>query len=173
MAMEIRRVVTGREASGKSVFTSTGPVEVITAGGLSFLNLWGTTDDGATVGNDPTESPVAFPYFPDSSGHGTRFIVVHIPPENASGDSGDSDLENAQPGLAHVFEPDNPGMHTSDTVDYGICLTGEVVLELDDGAEQRITPGTAVVQRGTRHRWTNRGTEVATLAFVVVAAQRD
>ncbi|HZZ46398.1 MAG TPA: cupin domain-containing protein [Pseudonocardia sp.] len=155
------------------MFTSTEPVEGTAAGGLSILNLWGTGDDGATVDNDPTESPVPFPYFPDSSGHGTRFIVVHMPPEGAGDDSGDTDLENAQPGISHVFEPDNPGMHTSDTVDYGICLTGEVVLELDDGAEQRITPGTAVVQRGTRHRWVNRGTEVATLAFVVVAAQRD
>jgi hypothetical protein len=173
MVMEIRRVVTGREPTGKSVFTSAESVEANTSSGVGINNLWGTGDDGAVVTSDPIEDPVTAPYFPDSSGHGTRFIVVHIPPDNAAADSADSDPEAAQPGLSDVFEADEPGMHTTDTIDYGICLSGEVVLELDDGAEQLITPGTAVVQRGTRHAWRNRGTEVATLAFVIVAARRD
>ena len=39
------------------------------------------------------------------------------------------------PELASKFEMDNPGMHTTDTVDYGIVLEGEVWLELDDGKQ--------------------------------------
>jgi quercetin dioxygenase-like cupin family protein len=77
------------------------------------------------------------------------------------------------PGLAEMFEADNPGMHTTDTVDYGICVRGEVWLELDDGAEERITPGTVVVQRGTRHAWHNRTNEVATVVYVLIGARRD
>ena len=29
----------------------------------------------------------------------------------------------------------NPGMHTTDTVDFDVVVSGEVYLELDDGAE--------------------------------------
>ncbi|MBC7297601.1 MAG: cupin domain-containing protein, partial [Demequina sp.] len=70
------------------------------------------------------------------------------------------------------FEADNPGMHITDSIDYGVCLSGEIYLELDDGAEQRITPGTVVVQRGTRHAWRNRGTEVCTMVYVLCGAKR-
>lgn len=63
-------------------------------------------------------------------------------------------------------------MHTTDSVDYGICLSGEIYLELDDGAVEYITPGTVVVQRGTRHAWRNRGDEDCTMVFVLVGAQR-
>lgn len=63
-------------------------------------------------------------------------------------------------------------MHTTDTVDYGICVQRELWLELDDGAEERVTPGTVVVQRGTRHAWRNRGDELATMIYVSIGAQR-
>ena len=46
------------------------------------------------------------------------------------------------------MEPDNPGMHTTDTIDFEVVLSGEVVLELDDGAETVLRPGDTVVQNG-------------------------
>ena len=58
-----------------------------------------------------------------------------------------------QPGLIGAYEPDNPGFHTTDSVDYGVCLSGEIHLELDDGEMREITPGTIVVQLGGRHAW--------------------
>ncbi|MCF7550770.1 cupin domain-containing protein [Pseudonocardia sp. WMMC193] len=182
MAIEIRRVVTGRDAKNKSVFTSSGPAEVVDLGGLGVMNLWGTGDGGAQVDSDPAERPEFFPFFPPSSGHGTRLVAVHFAPEAAGGGDEPSpgeaaaaaeEMERLQPGLASAFEPDAPGMHTTDTVDYGICVRGEVWLELDDGAEERITPGTVVVQRGTRHAWRNRSSEPATVVYVLVGARRD
>ncbi|MGQ0481550.1 MAG: cupin domain-containing protein [Pseudonocardia sp.] len=182
MAMEIRRVVTGRDAKDTSIFTSVGPVQVQEVPGMGFVNLWGTGDEGARVGSDPAENPQYTPFFPDSSGHGTRLIAVHFAPESAGGHAEPSpeeaeaavaQMERVAPGLAQVFEPDNPGMHTTDTIDYGICVRGEVWLELDDGAEERITPGTVVVQRGTRHAWHNRSNDVATVVYVLVGARRD
>ena len=148
---------------------------------MGFVNLWGTGDEGARVGSDPAESPQYTPFFPDSSGHGTRLIAVHFAPESAGGHAeptqdeaaAAAEMERVAPGLAQVFEPDNPGMHTTDTIDYGICVRGEVWLELDDGAEERITPGTVVVQRGTRHAWHNRSNEVATVVYVLIGARRD
>jgi quercetin dioxygenase-like cupin family protein len=73
-----------------------------------------------------------------------------------------------------AFEPDHPGIHTSDSIDYGVCLEGEMWLQLD-GDERTavvITPGTCVVQRGTRHSWTNRGDKPATMLFVLIGADR-
>lgn len=182
MAMEIRRVVTGRDAKETSIFTSAGPVQAQEVPGMGFVNLWGTGDEGARVGSDPAENPRYTPFFPDSSGHGTRLIAVHFAPESAGGHAeptqqeaaaAAAEMDRVAPGLAEMFEADNPGMHTTDTVDYGICVRGEVWLELDDGAEERITPGTVVVQRGTRHAWHNRTNEVATVVYVLIGARRD
>ena len=39
------------------------------------------------------------------------------------------------------MEPDRPGMHTTDTVDFDIVLRGEVWLELDGGQEVHLRPG--------------------------------
>lgn len=49
-------------------------------------------------------------------------------------------------------------------------LSGEVVLELDNGVERTLCTGEVDIQNGTRHRWHNRGTEPATMAVVMVGA---
>ena len=42
------------------------------------------------------------------------------------------------PGLAEKFEMESPGMHTTDSVDYGVLIEGEIHLELDDGATKKL-----------------------------------
>ena len=76
------------------------------------------------------------------------------------------------PGLAERFEPEHPGMHTTDTVDYGIVLSGSVMLELDDGRTEVLSAGDVVIQNGTRHAWRNPGDAPATVAFVLIGATR-
>jgi mannose-6-phosphate isomerase-like protein (cupin superfamily) len=78
----------------------------------------------------------------------------------------------ASPGITELFEPDNPGMHATDTVDYTVVMSGEVWLELDDGQLSHLRAGDTVVQTGTRHAWRNLGTEPVTLAVVQVGARR-
>ena len=63
-------------------------------------------------------------------------------------------------------------MHTTDTVDYGVLLDGELHLELDNRATRRLTPHDVVVQNGTRHAWRNRSDKPATMLFVLVGASR-
>lgn len=60
------------------------------------------------------------------------------------------------PEIASKFEPDNPGTHVTDTVDYAIVLGGEVWLELDDGAQHHLEAHDVVIQNGTRHAWRNK-----------------
>ena len=76
------------------------------------------------------------------------------------------------PGLAEKFEMDSPGMHTTDSVDYGVLIEGEMHLELDDGASKKLAPRDVVVQNGTRHAWRNKSDKPATMLFVLVGAQR-
>jgi len=76
------------------------------------------------------------------------------------------------PGLAERFEMENPGMHTTDSIDYDVVLEGEIVLELDDGKEVTLRPHDVVVQNGTRHAWRNRSDKPAKMLFVLVGASR-
>jgi quercetin dioxygenase-like cupin family protein len=71
--------------------------------------------------------------------------------------------------VGDAFDADEPGMHTTRTIDYGIVLSGEIDLELDEGVAH-LRPGDVVVQRGTRHAWRNRGTEPCTVAFVLISS---
>ncbi len=77
------------------------------------------------------------------------------------------------PDLAAKFEMDNPGMHTTNTVDYGIVLEGEIRLELDDGKQVHLKPHDIVIQNGTRHAWRNKGDKPVKIAFIMVGARRS
>jgi steroid delta-isomerase-like uncharacterized protein len=64
-------------------------------------------------------------------------------------------------------------MHTTDTVDCGIILSGELCMELDDGVEVLLKPGDVVVNCGTRHAWRNRSALNCIAAFVCIGAGRE
>lgn len=124
---------------------------------------------------DGLGDPGAPRYFPPTGGSVLR--VVRFPPDGDARRDPDLDLgaalteaQHKLPDLMAKLEPDDPGMHTTDSVDYGIVLSGEIHLELDDGARTACAPGTVVVQRGTRHAWRNVGTEPAYVAFIVLGA---
>lgn len=158
MSIEFRRVVTGNE-DGKSEFTderALTPGSFASRPGSEFFEVWGTADAGDPGQTDRAEP---LPFFPAPGG--TRFVIFRFPPE-AAGTQAVTDV-----GFSHVFE-EGSRMHRTDTIDYGICLDGEIWLELDDGAEVHVTPGTCVVQRGTRHAWHNRSDRHCTMAFFVL-----
>ncbi|HEV2377235.1 MAG TPA: cupin domain-containing protein [Streptosporangiaceae bacterium] len=177
--MEPRLIVTGFGPDGTSTVlhdAAAAPVTVRALPGQDLYLLWGTADGGATVGTQPQE-PVQLPFFPGPGG--TRLLMVRFPPRSATavaaGDPGDIAAEAAAelPGLMDTFESDDSGMHATDTLDYGICLEGELWLELDGGKEVRLTPGTCVVQQGTRHAWHNYGDAPALMCFVDIGARRE
>lgn len=176
MTFDVNRIVTDRTADDTSVFADEQPAPADTVLGLEIHNIWGTGDDGVPfVGAGNNTNTTSFPFFPGPGG--TRFVVARFPSESAEPPDGDpeaaaADAERRQPGLVGAFEPDVPGMHTTDSIDYGVCVDGELFLELDDGAEMHVTPGTCVVQRGTRHAWRNRGDRPCTMVFILVGAER-
>lgn len=172
MPFDFQRIVTDRTSDDESVFADEGPVPTETVLGIHFLNLWGTEDGIPRVGAGDNDKSTFDPFFPGPGG--SRFMICEFPPDPPTGNSDAlAEAEKEQPGgIGGVFEGENPGMHTTDSVDYGIMLEGELVLELGNGEERRITPGTCVVQRGTRHAWRNRSGRPATMAYIYLAAER-
>ncbi|SMR62177.1 unnamed protein product [Zymoseptoria tritici ST99CH_1E4] len=69
------------------------------------------------------------------------------------------DIVLPQPGSNLVVVDLEPGassqMHQTVSIDYSICVIGEIDHELDGGEVVRLYPGDHVIQRGTMHRWTN------------------
>ena len=101
-----------------------------------------------------------------------------IPPDTATSidpvgiASALEEIQQKLPGLMDVLEPDHPGMHTTDTVDFDVIISGEVYLELDDGAEVLLKTGDCVIQNGTRHAWHNRSSEKCVISVAIVGAER-
>ena len=61
-------------------------------------------------------------------------------------------------------------MHRTHSVDYGIVLSGEIDMLVDED-EVHLTAGDVVIQRGTNHAWANRGNEPCRIAFVLIDAK--
>jgi len=175
--VRVRRVVTGHDDSGRSVFASDEQVDPTTVplfAGWEFLELWG--GDATPAFPDGGEQPPHRDYFPSVDGFRFSFSVIPpegtAPPDDLDLVAAEEEARKALPGMLDVLEPDDPGMHTTDTIDFEVILRGEVILELDDGAERLLKAGDTVVQNGTRHRWRNPGSEPCVMAVFMVGAQR-
>ena len=177
--MQVRRVATGHDASGRAVVVSDEMVEPVTVDlvpGWEFHRLWGSNVPSSFP--DAGERPAAALYFPPAEGF--RFNFFTIPPSGATGVPEDLDVDGAiaefrerLPGLAEHLETEHPGMHTTATVDVGVVLSGEATLELDDGAKVVLRAGDSYVQNGTRHRWSNKGSVPAVVAVTLIGAHHD
>jgi quercetin dioxygenase-like cupin family protein len=141
-----RRIVTGHDDDGRSIVLSDGPTPTTLAlpTGVVFHEIWSTAGAPAPIAAAAADEPTARPLQVAPDPLGTIVHVIDMPP----GSSAD--------------------MHRTRTIDYGIVLEGEVVLELDDGSETRFTSGDILVQRGTAHAWYNRSDSTARMLFVLV-----
>ena len=125
-----RRVVTGHDAEGRSVFVADEAMQPVTLSvlpGAEFHQMW-ARDAPATLPSDAA-APDAWRYFPPSDGF--RFGFFTLGPESVTlPDDLDvgaalAELQERLPGMQEVMEPDHPGMHTTDTVDFDVVMSGE------------------------------------------------
>jgi hypothetical protein len=170
--MRVRRVATGHTADGKSVVVSDTEVESNT---LGLFHLWGA--DRAPKFPDDGSEPLWSTFFPPVGGY--RFGLFTVRPESDR-PAGPPDrqarlgeIEAILPGLVAHMEPNSPGMHTSDTIDFEYVIVGEVWLELDNGVQVHLRAGDTVVQNGTRHAWRNRGHEPCTIVVFMIGVNRQ
>jgi len=137
-----RRVVTGHDGRGASVFAADGPVPVVRTApdGALFYEVWGTDAMPAPISAaapDPTVGALTVPPPPN----GTKIRINEFPPG--------------------VVSP----VHRTQSVDYGIVLDGEVVLVLDGegvahagGSDRALAAGASVhLPRGLPHCLENTG----------------
>lgn len=179
---EIRRVVTGHDATGKAIVLSDGALPHVTRPpmqpGLAFHEIWNTAAMPAGIGfaePEPTDrhrdtAPPA---------NGTVIRIVDIPPEGADGPGFDRDQaaevfgavglgDNAK----HTIPGRHPLMHRTESIDYGVVLEGQITLLLDDEAVP-LGPGDVVIQRGTIHAWANRSGAICRMLFVLTDGTFD
>jgi quercetin dioxygenase-like cupin family protein len=70
-----------------------------------------------------------------------------------------------------VYQPGNVARwHRTDSVDYAICLSAELVMELEEG-EVHLEPGDVVIQHGTLHNWRCIGDRPCVMAFILIATE--
>ncbi|WP_150815972.1 cupin domain-containing protein [Pseudomonas fluorescens] len=173
--MKIRRIVTGHDEQGHSVFVSDDfaprAQSFASIPGHAMAQLWTTPALPALLeqSSDPTLDRASL--IPSQGG--TSLAIFDFPPDTVmhkplDGVQAFNELSAALPGLIESFEPVNPGMHTTATIDYGIILEGEMWLELDNGQSRRVRAGDVVIQNGTRHAWRNKSERIARALFVMI-----
>ena len=175
--MKVRRVVTGVNSDGKATVVSDTAVPPITLQmipGWEFHKLWGA-DEPVVLPSDG--SLPSFPkYYPPPGGF--RFGLFTVPPmtevntEEQDAEAALQELEEKLPGMAEHLEEEDPGMHTTDTVDFEYVISGEVWLELDDGEEVHLKAGDTLVQNGTRHAWRNKSNAPCVLFACLIGVAR-
>ena len=179
-----KRALTGRNEAGKSVFRSfdvtSKVVEIDANPGLTFYELYMTEGMPQLTGLEPDPMLKGTKAFPGPGG--SLFRLISYPPRRPEGykpppgvtfESGLREMSEKVPGMGDHFERDAPGMHTSDTIDYGVVVRGEMTLELDDGQRVHLKQGDCVVQNGTRHHWRNPLPEPCLMAFVSIGGKRS
>jgi hypothetical protein len=171
--MTVRRVVTGRLPDGSEGFVEDGsPPNILapeTLPGCSMAYVWASEApaDLPTAGSDPTRIDQEF--FPAAGG--SRFMVITYPPGFGARDAPvGTHTEYAD--MAATASVETLLMHTTDTVDYGVVIAGELCLILESGDERVLHAGDVVVQNGVNHGWRNRANVPALVAFVILGAHR-
>ncbi len=174
MVERIRRVVTGHDRDGKSIFIVDGKapniLEMKSMPGVALTDLWRTTTSPAL--NSGNKDAAAGRIKLEPPGDGTILRIVEFPPDAAWRKTADAKAAFASIGAggAPDHESGDPMMHTTATVDYIIVLKGEIYAILDKG-EKLLKQGDILVQRGTNHSWSVRGEEPCVIAAILVSAK--
>lgn len=174
MAYRIRRVVTGHDADGKSVFLMDGLapniLEMASMPGVALTDLWRTKTSPASNSGSADAATGKIKLEPPEAG--TILRIVEFPPDKAWRDTADASKAFKSIGAGHA--PDHasgdPMMHTTATVDYIIVLKGEIYAIMDKG-ETLLKQGDILVQRGTNHSWSVRSDEPCIVAAILVGAK--
>jgi quercetin dioxygenase-like cupin family protein len=141
----VRRIVTGHDGT-RAIFKSDEqfPTRTVPSGDAAFALIW-TTATVPADNNDETD-----------------------------GRSRDAGLTLHQGSVIRIVDMLPGGVspfHRTNSIDYGIILSGEVELELDDGAKTVIGAGGIIIQRGTIHLWRNPSPDTpCRIAFILIEA---
>jgi len=145
MPLQVRRIVTGHDATGHAIVKIDEIVGNPREGrpGARVHPVW--TTEGFPANNDGQED-AGQRQTGTTLENGTVFRVIEF-----------------HPGVT-------PRNHRTDSIDYAIVISGEIDMQLDDSTVH-LKAGDVLVQRGTIHNWVNRGALPCVIAFVLIAAK--
>lgn len=142
----VRRVVTGHDADGRARFVSDATFEPrdVPSGDAAMCLVW-------TAPNLPVDN--------------------NDPVDGRERDAGTTLRGGSVIRIVDLYPGQQSPMHRTSSIDYGIVLSGQLELELDDGVRTLLHPGDIVVQRGTMHLWRNPSQdETCRIVFVLTEA---
>jgi quercetin dioxygenase-like cupin family protein len=147
-------VVTAHNPAGKAIVQSSTVEEAKSYKGMrvSHSLLYTTSEFPADLNNDKDvklhEQIKASGKLNIVNPNGTVIRIVNFAPHHAS------------------------MMHRTQSLDYGVVLEGEIIMELDDGSQTLLRKGDVAVQRATMHTWKNPSeSEWARMLFVLQDCQ--
>ncbi len=145
MALQVRRVITGHDASGRAIVKIDEVSKNVSSGrpGATACNIW--TTEGFPANNDGAADE-GLRKVGTTLPNGTIFRVIEFAPGVTARN------------------------HRTDSIDYIVVIAGEIDMELD-GSSVHLKAGDVMVQRGTIHNWVNRGPAPCVLAVVLVHAK--
>jgi hypothetical protein len=175
MAKPVRRVMTGHNAAGKSIFIADGASPHVFSrrpGSAVVTELWKThvTPADNRGHDDPIDTTYRLPPPPG----GSVFRIIEYPPdkERIAALAAEHAMADDGSGRGEALDRNNPrhlGFHKTASVDYAIVLEGEIYALMDEG-EVLLKAGDVLIQRGTNHAWSNRTDAPCTVAFVLIDA---
>jgi hypothetical protein len=165
-ARAVRRIVTGENSEGRSFIVSDGPTpnRFMASYAPSYVQVPWATGDGAAPGDEPAPPGHQFGFH---SENGTILRIVDFPVDAAYDTTQLTQFLDAN----HVRDVDRPRhfwFHKTASLDYAICLDGEIWAMMDEG-ETLMKAGDVLIQRATNHSWSNRSDRPCRMAFILIA----
>ncbi len=181
-AIPIRRILTGHDAQGRSCVIYDGPAPNVRPSafqrGTNMTDVWVFHEYPADIWSDTDWGNQPFHFEPPRGGGHLRIVQSTAKPTDYDPAEDDYITPEHPPAKTEGGTWERGGqnlyttrMHKSETLDYGILLSGSRTMILDDG-EYVLEPGDVVIQIGSWHAWTNP-TDHSLMAFVMMGANFD
>jgi len=176
----IRRVVTGNDAQGRSgvLFDSAAP-NVKTSPfqkGTNMTDIWVFKQCPAPIIGMRDDGNLPFHFEPPHEGGHLRIVQSAPKPKDydAAKDPAIKPPHPPKKTEGGTWERGGQNLYTtrthkSETLDYGILVSGERILITDSG-QRTLKPGDVVIQIGSWHAWANPN-ECSDMAFVMMGAK--
>lgn len=174
----VRRVITGHRNGRSTIVSDAACSHTMPLHGIPTFRLtemWKTDCMPADLSREADLCGVPIELEPLPGGTTLRFL--EFPPDSdwkgkadaakafsAMGESGSASLDRQSD--RHEM------MHKTSTLDYIIILKGEIWAVFED-TETLLRAGDVLVQRGTNHAWSVRGTESCLMVAVLIDARKD
>jgi hypothetical protein len=160
----MKRLITQTGPDGKSEFVSesesTRVIRLTSFPSVPKMEImWGTCGQ-KRVPFDAVDVSETMSFVP-TPGDSRFFVNVTFPDEWTASFSAEKRAAQFEeyisnfPEFRSAFDPKRPGMHRTNTIEYGYVISGKVYLELDGEERRLLTAGDCWINNAAMHAWRN------------------